>query len=48
MITLGDAMDYIEGLAIDNPSLFDAPIQDFVIQDEEGNEFVITIKRLVE
>jgi len=48
MITIGEAMDYIELLAIDNPSLFDAPIHDFVIQDEEGVEFVITIKRLVE
>jgi hypothetical protein len=48
MITIGEAMDYIEGLAIDNPSLFDAPIHNFVIRDEDDNEFVITIKRLVE
>jgi hypothetical protein len=48
MITIGEAMDYIEGLAIDNPSLFDAPIQDFVIQDEAGVEFVITIKKVSE
>lgn len=48
MITIGEAMDYIEGLAVDNPSLFDAPLQDFVIQDEAGNEFVITVKRLAE
>lgn len=44
MITIGDAMDYIEGLAIDNASLLDAPIHHFVIQDKEGNEFVITLK----
>lgn len=46
MITIGDAMDYIEGLVMDNASLLDAPIQDFVIQDEEGNEFVIRLEPL--
>jgi hypothetical protein len=46
MITLGDAMEYIEGLAVDNPSLLDAPIEDFVIQDEDGNEFVIRLEAL--
>ena len=46
MITIGEAMDYIERLAIDNPSLFDAPIHDFVIRDEDDNEFVITLEPL--
>jgi len=46
MITIGEAMDYIEGLAVDNPSLFDAPLEEFVVQDENGVEFVITVKRL--
>jgi hypothetical protein len=46
MITIGEAMDYIEGLAIDNVSLFDAPIQDFVIQDENGVEYVIKLEKL--
>ena len=48
MITIGEAMDYIEGLAIDNVSLFDAPLEEFVVQDENGVEFVITVKRLSE
>lgn len=47
MITLGDAMDYIENLAIDNPSLLDAPLEDFVIEDENGVEFVINLEYLV-
>lgn len=46
MITIGDAMDYIENLAVDNPSLMDAPIEDFVIEDEEGNQFVIRLEAL--
>jgi hypothetical protein len=46
MITIGEAMDYIEGLAIDNVSLFDAPIHNFVIQDEKGVEYVITLEPL--
>jgi hypothetical protein len=48
MITIGEAMDYIEGLTIDNISLFDAPLEEFVVQDENGVEFVITVKRLSE
>lgn len=46
MITIADAMEYIQGLAIDNPSLMDAPIEDFVIQDEFGVEFVIRLEAL--
>ena len=46
MITIADAMEYIERLAIDNPSLMDAPIEDFVIEDEEGNEFVIRLESI--
>lgn len=46
MITIGEAMDYIEGLVIDNASLLDAPIENFVIQDEEGNEYVIKLEAL--
>lgn len=46
MITIADAMEYIERLAIDNPSLMDAPIEDFVIEDENGVEFVIRLEKL--
>lgn len=46
MITIGEAMDYIEGLVIDNASLLDAPIEDFVIQDENGVEYVIRLEKL--
>jgi hypothetical protein len=44
MITIGEAIAYIEGLKIDYPNLDDVPIHYFVIQDKEGNEFVITLK----
>lgn len=46
MITIADAMEYIERLAIDNPSLMDAPLEDFVLEDEQGNEFVIRLEAL--
>lgn len=44
MITIGDVMEYVERLAIDNPSLLDAPIEDFVVEDENGVEFVIKLE----
>lgn len=44
MITIGDVMDYVETLAIDNVSILDAPIDNFVIQDENGVEYVISLK----
>ena len=46
MITIADVMEYIERLAIDNPSLMDAPIEDFVIEDENGIEYVIRLEAL--
>lgn len=44
-ITIGDVMEYIEQLAIDNPSLMDAPIHDFEIEDANGNKFVIVLDK---
>lgn len=46
MITIGEAMDYIEGLVMDNASLLDAPIDNFVVQDENGEEYVIKLEKL--
>lgn len=46
MITIADVMEYIDRLVIDNPSLMDAPIEDFVIEDENGIEFVIRLEKL--
>ena len=46
MITIGEVMDYVEGLAIDNFSLLDAPIENFVIQDVNGIEYVIKLEKL--
>jgi hypothetical protein len=44
-ITIGDVMEYIEQLAIDNPSLMDAPIHDFEIEDADGKKFVIVLDK---
>lgn len=46
MITIGDTFRYIGGLVLDNFSLLDAPIDNFVLQDENGVEYVIKLERL--
>jgi hypothetical protein len=43
MITISDVMEYIEQLAIDNPSLMDAPFEDFEI-DINDKKYTIRLE----